>query len=55
MFSLVYSAVNMTLVAAFAAELRAAALLLPGARRCRYLLHVRRSAANPLHTAAAFD
>jgi len=50
----------MTLVAAFAAERRAAALLLPG-DRCstgavdRYLLRVRRSAANPPHAAAAFD
>jgi len=41
---------------AFAAERRAAALgcLAPGAVD-RYLLSVRRSAANPPHAAAAFD
>jgi len=43
---------------AFAAErraaARAAALLLPGAVD-RYLLRVRRSAANPPHATAAFD
>jgi len=40
---------------AFAAERRAAAVLLPGAWRCRYLLRLWRLAANPPHAAAAFD
>jgi len=53
MFSLVNSAVNMTLPA-FASERRAAAMLLPGAVD-RYLLRVRRSAANPPYAAAAYD
>ena len=53
-FSLVNSLVNMTLPA-FAAERRAAALLLLDAAVDRYLLPARRSAANPPRAAAAVE
>jgi len=52
-FSLVNSAVNMTLPA-FAAERRAAVLLLPGALRCRSISFAR-TALSSKPAATAFD